>query len=533
MADVIHKHVLLWLVLMLLFNFTLMKIQFIQKYIAIALLLSTATACKKQLDIIPQGSASKGNFWKTQQDAIKGANALYVNNDAEDMYGRGFFWFFNASDDMVTGRSNSQADNIKNFNKAYIGGGYTESQWSLRYANIKRANDILRNVPAIQMDEALKNRILGEAYFTAGLMYFQLTANYANDQIGVPIITVENMDQAAQVPQAKNSTENYAYVEKMLQSAANHLPYFKQLSSADYGRPHKAAAWAFLAKMYVYQKNYPKAILYTDSVIQFGDRALLPSFADVFKAANNYASEYIYSIACSPNVNGVGFGSKLPGVILSNKAWGKYNGWGYYLPTKELYDSFEQGDKRRSVTLLAPGDSFKFFGETRTFQPVSGALSDYQFSKYMEPFSYENPIPTHVNANGDNGTTDLNVPLMRYAEVLLLKAEAKIISAGAGAGDTELNLIRTRAGLTPKQGMTLSDLKRERRNELAGEWADRHRDLVRWGDATQTYAQPLHNSKGAVIWQPRAFTMNKSAWAVPQREIDNSNGVIKQNPAWQ
>lgn len=122
---------------------------------------------------------------------------------------------------------------------------------------------------------------------------------------------------------------------------------------------------------------------------------------------------------------------------------------------------------------------------------------------------------------------------MRFAEVLLIKAEAAIQANGAGAGDAELNRIRVRAGLSPKTGMTLADLKRERRNELAGEWADRHRDLVRWGDAQAAYAQPLHDFDGTVIWKARAFNPQiHDVWAVPQREIDNSNGVIKQNPGW-
>ena len=174
-----------------------------------------------------------------------------------------------------------------------------------------------------------------------------------------------------------------------------------------------------------------------------------------------------------------------------------------------------------------------YFGQLRSFTKDGGATSDYQFKKYMEPFSYANPIPLHVNPNGDNGTTDLNVPLMRYAEVLLIKAEAAIQLTGAGAGDQELNKIRVRAGLLPKTGMDLRDLKRERRNELAGEWADRHRDLVRWGDAQATYAKPLHDSQGNVIWPARTFNPQvNDVWAVPQQEIDNSGGVIKQNAGW-
>lgn len=491
------------------------------------------SACSKQLDIEPVGAPSAQNFFKTDKDALKAEAGMYANYNAEDYYGRGMFWFINASDDMVTGRNKPEADNIKNFNKSYIGGSYTETQWFLRYAVIKAANDIIVNVPKINMDENLKKQIIGDAYFNAGLVYFQLAANYGNDKAGIPIVTPD-ANPAIAVPRAKNVNENYDYIISLLLKAADNLPYFSAMKAADYGKAHKTAAWAYLSKVYLYKKDYANAIKYADMVINSGQHDLISTgFADVFKASNNWSKEYIWSVVCTPNGGGTGWGSKLPGVMLTNKAWGIYNGWGYYLPTKELYDSYEPGDTRREATILKTGDKFTFFGAERSFTKDAGATSDYQFKKYMEPFSYANPIPTHVNPNGDNGTTDLNVPLMRYAEVLLIKAEAAIQTNGAGAGDIELNKIRVRAGLAPKNGMVLADLKRERRNELAGEWADRHRDLVRWGDAQAVYAQPLHDSAGKIIWPARAFNPQiHDVWAVPQREIDNSGGVIKQNPGW-
>lgn len=502
------------------------------KYIAVAAL-AFLSSCTKQLDIIPQGAPSAQNFWKTQEDALKGRNGLYEKYNDENFYGRGMFWFINASDDMVTGRNKPEADNIKNFNKTYLGGGYTESQWSMRYAIIKRANDIIKNVPGISMDESLKKAIIGDAYFNAGLVYFQLAANYGNEKAGVPIVGLDT-DPAKAIPRAKNVNENYDYIIQLFEKAAEQLPFFTDMKADDYGRAHKTAAWAYLSKVYLYKKDYANAKKYADMVISSGKHELvLTSFSDVFKASNNWSKEYIWSVVCTPNGGGTGWGSKLPGVMLTNKGWTLYNGWGYYLPTKELYDSYETGDKRREATILKPGDKFMFFGQERSFTKDGGATSDYQFRKYMEPFSYANPIPTHVNPNGDNGTTDLNVPLMRFAEVLLIKAEAAIMLNGAGAGDAELNRIRVRAGLTVKSGMTMTDLKRERRNELAGEWADRHRDLVRWGDAQATYALPLHDSQGREIWASRVFNPQvHDVWAVPQSEIDNSGGVITQNPGW-
>lgn len=493
---------------------------------------SFLAACSNQLDIIPEGTPSAQNFWKTREDAIKAQAGMYENYNQEDFYGRGMFWFINASDDMVTGRNKPEGDNIKNFNRNYIGGGYTESQWSMRYATIKRANDIIINVPQIPMDETLKKHIIGDAYYNSALVYFQLASNYGNDKAGIPIVSPD-ADPALPVPRAANVNENYDYIIELLNKAADNLPLFSEMAATDYGKGHKTAAWALMSKAYLYKKDYANAAKYADMVINSGQHALLSSFADVFKAANNWSKEYIWSVVCTPNGGGTGWGSKLPGVMLTNKAWGIYNGWGYYLPTKELYDSFEAGDQRREVTILKPGDKFMFFGAERSFTKDGGATSDYQFNKYMEPFSYANPIPSHVNPNGDNGTTDLNVPLMRYAEVLLIKAEAAIAQSGAGAGDKELNLIRKRAGLIEKSGMTMTDLKRERRNELAGEWPDRHRDLVRWGDAQAAYAKPLHDSQGKVIWPAREFNPAvHDVWAVPKREIDNSAGVIKQNPGW-
>ncbi|SDG73437.1 Starch-binding associating with outer membrane [Pedobacter terrae] len=502
------------------------------KYMAFAAL-AVFSSCTKQLDITPEGSPSAQNFWKTKEDALKAEGGMYELYNAEDFYGRGMFWFINASDDMVTGRNKPEADNIKNFNRTYVGGGYTETQWSMRYAIIKRANDIINNVPNISMDESLKKQIVGDAYFNAGLVYFQLAANYGNDKAGVPIVKPET-DASQPIPRASNVNENYDYIISLLLKAADNLPFFSAMKPADYGKAHKTAAWAYLSKVYLFKKDYANAAKYADMVITSGQHDLINTgFADVFKASNNWSKEYIWSVVCTPSGGGTGWGSKLPGVMLTNKAWGIYNGWGYYLPTKELYDSYEAGDQRREATILKPGDKFMFFGAERSFTKDGGATSNYQFKKYMEPFSYANPIPTHVNPNGDNGTKDLNVPLMRYAEVLLIKAEAAINLSGAGAGDTELNKIRLRAGLGAKTGMTMEDLKRERRNELAGEWADRHRDLVRWGDAQATYAKPLHDYDGTAIWPARTFNPQvHDVWAVPQREIDNSAGVIKQNPGW-
>jgi len=482
------------------------------------------SACSKKLDITPEGSPSSGNFWQTSADALSGANAMYNQFDDENFYGRGYWWFINASDDMVTGRVKAEGDNIKNFNSSFIGGSYTETQWKMRYIVIKRANDVISNVPSINMDEALKSRILGEAYFFSGLMYFEMAYTYG----GVPIVNRDSLVGDQPIPRVANADIVYDYVAEELKKAAAYLPYFDTYSSDDYGRPHKTAAYAFLSKMYLYKKDYPNAVKYADSVILSGKHRLLDNFADVFTIANNWTGEYIWSVYS--NVKGAnGWGSILPGVMLENKGWGAYNGWGYYMPTKELYDAYEAGDKRREATILKPGDSFTFFGAPMTYSSTN-SLSGYQFRKYMEPFSYANGA--HLSPNGDHPTTDLNLPLIRYAEVILIKAEAKLMQ-GQNADD-EINMIRHRAGLTNVTNADMTELKKQRRCELAGEWANRHTDLVRWGDAKAAYAQPLHGATGAVVWPARTFDPAKhNVWPVPRTEVTSSNGVVKQNTGWE
>ncbi|WP_295221242.1 RagB/SusD family nutrient uptake outer membrane protein [uncultured Chryseobacterium sp.] len=484
-------------------------------------------SCTGELDVQPEGTPTEASFWKTENDLITGANAMYRPLADSEFYGRGLFWFINASDDMVTGRSKSEPDNAKNFSSNYIAAGDLETQWNKRYTVIGVANRVIRNIDNIQASATVKNKYLGEAFFMSSRMYFELAYNYGNEKAGVPIVDRTREPDSDPVPRAANVMENYNYIVQDLKKAAELLPYQEQLPAKDYGRPHKAAAWALLAKVYLFMNDWQNAAFWANEVMTKGNRNLLTNYADVFKAENNYSSEYIWSVPSTPKFNSVG--SILPGVMLENKGWGQYNGWGYFQPTKELYDEYETGDLRRSATILKLGDKFTFNGTERTYASTN-SLTGYQFNKYMDAFKY--PLNSgHVSANGDYPCTDLAVPIMRYAEVILIRAEA-LLMMGQNA-DQEINRIRVRAGLAPKTGCILADLKHERRCELAGEWADRHRDLVRWGDAQANYAKPLHGINGQTVWAARNFNPSvHNVWAVPQVEIVNSKGVIKQNEGW-
>src|SRR5579859_5649932 len=166
----------------------------------------------------------------------------------------------------------------------------------------------------------------------------------------------------------------------------------------------------------------------------------------------------------------------------------------------------------------------------------------------MEPYSYgsggDASTNSKINQDGNYPTTALNLPLMRYAEMLLFKAEALIQTGDPANAAEPLNEVRARVGLAPIANPTMADLKHERRCELAGEWTDRFMDLKRWGDYA-TIDAALHGRIHATktdpsssytiqqVWPARSFDPNRDmAWPINPDEISRSNGVYKQTPGW-
>nr|WP_321450981.1 RagB/SusD family nutrient uptake outer membrane protein [uncultured Carboxylicivirga sp.] len=525
-----------------------MKLKNIYLSACAALMVLGSTSCSDDfLERTPLGAAGEANYYQTAQDAENAVNAMYYYMGDEDMFSRGFMWYINASDDMVTGRPKSVPENIKNFNMTGDE-GYASWMYPQSYKIIRRANDVIVNVTPMNIDLDLKNRYLGEAYFMRAFHYFWVASTYGNDVSGgVPIVTEENYKDTSFVRPA-SVTDNYAQIIEDLTKAAELLPLYTTYSSDDMGRAHKDACYAYMAKTYLYWAQYDatkwkNVVECCDLVTNSGSgRALIdtdtPSedYRSVFKYTNDFGSEYIWSV-----VGGIDRGSKLQGVMLENKGWGVYNGWGYFMPTEELYDAFEEGDYRRSATILNFGDEFQFWGESRRYYSTN-SLSGFQFNKYMDIYSYDDPIGNGlINANGDALYTIYDMPLLRYAEVILMKAEAKLMQ-GQNA-DAEINMIRNRAGLADKSDCTLADLKQERRVELAGEFANRHRDLVRWGDAKDVYSQPLHGRIHAdktdpdseytieEIWPARNYNPEvHNVWIIPNEVIKSSG--IPQNKGW-
>ena len=507
------------------------------------------------VDTKPYGLPTTAYFWQSDEDVTKAVGAMYSPMLDEPTWGRNLFWMQGASDDIIVGRAKADGENIKNFicsgREGYMTGG-----WDDLYLMMNRANQVLANIDnATNVSDVVKNRAKGEAYFVRGFAHFWVAYLWGSATQGVPFDGPESPEFQKRIPpQLASVKDNYAQIISDLQKAADLLPFFETYGSADQGRAHKVAAWGYMVKVYAYWAAYDdsKWALIPDlcnKIATEGKRALVKvsgnpkeSYRSVFTIAQNWGSEYIWSVT-----SGTQGGSEFPGVILENKGWGKYNGWGYFQPTEELYDEYEATDPRREVTILKFGDSFTFFGESRKYFSTN-SLSGFQINKYMEPYSYgtggNSGTNQMINQNGDYPTTRLNLPLLRYAEILLFKAEALLKQNKAGEAAAPLNEVRARVGLAPIATPTLADLKHERRVELGCEWSDRLQDLKRWGDFDKIQ-MPLHGRSHAdktnpdspyalvEVWKARTFNPAKAmVWPINPDEISRSNGAYKQNAGW-
>ncbi|MDO5571362.1 MAG: RagB/SusD family nutrient uptake outer membrane protein [Bacteroidales bacterium] len=487
--------------------------------VTITLFLSLCLGCS--LETEPSGISS---FWNNEEDAKLGIDAAYAPFYEEEGFGRGHLWAGPASDDMVVNRQTTEIINLTSFinSSTNTGDGFYEN-WQIIYKIIRRANDVLRNVPAIDMNVSLQNRILGEANFLCGYCYFFQAKRYG----GVPFYNYSTPNDINKARETKQVT--YENIEKYLLKS---IDYFEkeQLwhhSDDEWGRPNLGAALGLLAKVYLYWGKYDKAKEMSQKVIDSGEYELCESYKMLFSLEGEKSDEVLFNLN-NKNVRHQGTVTSI--VMLSAKLTGGI-GWYYFAPTKSLYDAFEDGDERRNVTLKGVGDEVNFLGvKTKlTSDNISDMTTGYMCTKYSSAYD---------KAKEWNWESGADIPLLRYADVLLINAEAKMRLAGASPENmnqpcqeaTEsLNQVRLRAFNWDKEkyisSPSFKDLIDERRRELAFE-DERHYDLVRWRLAKEVYSKATLESdpRGA-----RNFNELMPCFALPQTEIDNSNGVLINN----
>ena len=465
------------------------------KYI-LASVLATAmlSSCNDFLDPQSEGTPTTTKYFVNDNQAIDAIDGLYSPIHQEGLFGREMFWEQGAACDVVWGRTRGYSD-LATFK--YTG---DESPLKTTYNNlmqvISRSNWVIEKLLEKKSSTtltAIETRSLGEAYFMRAFAHFYIAYRYGTDKQGVPFTRYEDYPGGYDnsIPKQQTSVvDNYKYIIEDLDNAVENLPKFEEYSADDRGRAHKAAAVAYKAKVYAYWATWDKSqwqnvITMVNSLENDYGRDLAPEFDDVFSSdfSKFWTKEYLFGIA--GNGGDTPGGSEFPGIVLENKGWGIYNGWGQNKPSYDIYEEMvKDGENNARIkrSLLEYGQEFEFFGQKRKFYSSSDIEAGFMINKYMDAFKYENADKAgYVSTNGDWPTSRVNLPLIRFADMLLLRAEAYLASGKADLATADLNRIRTRSHLTPIAGTaTWTDLYHERRCELAFEFSDHLYDIKRW-----------------------------------------------------
>ena len=542
-----------------------------KKYISVfALSALVCSSCSDFLDVQPEGDATTTQYFTNDQQAIDAIDGLYERFHQEGCYGRELFWEQGGACDVVWGRTRGY-NTLATLN-------YTGDESPLRdvfsrmYSTMSRANwviDCLLKKEATTALTDVEKRSLGEAYFNRGWAHFLIAYRYGTDKQGVPFVRYEDFENGYDnsiPPQRESVMENYQLIIEDMDKAIGYLPRFEEYDVDNRGRAHDAAAVAFKAKTYAYwatwdAAQWSKVIDMVGQLETSYGRDLAPTFAEVFSSdfKDFWNTEYLWTIP--GNGGSSGGGSEFPGVILENKGWGLYNGWGQNKPSYDIYEMMAKdgkGNDRLVRSILEYGQEFQFFGENRVFWSTSDLEAGFMINKYMDPFKHANPTDEgYVNTNGNWPTARINFPIIRFAEMLLFRAEAYLMTGAAGKATDDLNRIRLRSNLEPLAGTaTMADLYHERRCELAFEFTDHLFDLKRWHRSSNAEikalaAKELNAHPRVRVYEDRAnpasaFTIegygdyvNKNSYAdymmvfpYPSEQVTKSNGQLKQNEGY-
>lgn len=553
-----------------------------KKYISLFAVVGALSmaSCSDFLDTQPEGTYSSTTYFQNDQQAIDAMDAVYARLAQENMFGRDIFWEQACGTDVVWGRTRSYPTLAT---MQYTGDeSPLRGFWEQCYKFGARANWVVASLLNKQKNTeltAIETRTLGEAYFMRAIYHFYIAYRYGTDEVGVPFCKYEDYPSGYDysIPTQQPSVmENYRLIIEDLQKAEALLP--GSYDAANFGRAQKLSCVGYMAKVYAYwacwdKSQWANVVTCVNKLESSYGRALCAdynqNFTDDMTKWDN--AEYIFSMPSNGGVNGGG--CEFPGVILENKGWGIFNGWGQNKPSYDIFEQFCQddanlidpakGNVRKVRSVLEYGQEFQFFGETRRFYSTSDVEAGFMINKYMEPFGHKDATADlengmgYVNPNGDWPTVRLNIPLIRFSELLLLRAEAKIMQGQDGSAD--INKVRNRANVKSlDHTATMADIYHERRVELAFEFYDHAFDLKRWhkgGDATikalaekelttnprvRNYEDRSNPDSpctvgvygdGSVLKDGK-YNDGQMTFPFPSEQVAKSNGALVQNSYW-
>jgi hypothetical protein len=379
-----------------------------------------------------------------------------------------------------------------------------ESTFIANYDGINRCNQALNIIPKLdKADPNLRVRLIGEAKFLRAFMYFTLVKCYG----GVPIVDHlpvpgNDADRIMQLTR-KTAAEVYTFIESDLNDAIAALPEKSAYGPNDRSRASKGAAYALLAKVSLYQKNWQKVV---DNCNKVTGYTIVDNYASMFRPEGKFDSESIFEIYAQGSVPAKG----IEGYSNTQGARGTGGwGWGFNTPSQSLVNAYEPNDVRKAATIIFRGSTLY---DGRVI-PNTVENERYNYKAYSSAYT-------------SAWETDVDIKYLRYAEVLLMKAEALNELGQTDLAIPLLNQIRKRGNLGPTGAASQTDVRiaiwKERRVEMAFEH-DRFFDLVRTGQA-----------KAAFAADGKTFIEGKhELFPIPAAFLRQSGPLSSQNPGYE
>lgn len=497
-----------------------MKTNHIYIAIILGLVAILGTSCEDFLNQYPKGVYHRGNYNPT--DTIDSyilveakLNEAYSNLRDYQYAWTGLAMGNYTTKDAEKGSTPSDGGTVSEFDMmSYTAGNeHIRNYYSACYAGITKSNEALTLAYALNDTVKGKQQMLSEALFVRALLYFRLTRAFG----GVPYVN-KVMAKDEEIPQRSTQAQMWSYIEQDLVAAIPFLPTrTARLADGTSGRATQNAAKGLLAKVYLYQKRWADVIGMTNQIIASGDNNLNTPYGEMFYEKNEYGPESVFEVFCEQRPEEeIYLGSQYS--MIQGVRGTPNLGWGFNSPTETLLNAYEEGDPRKDATIIFDGEDL----EGVTVKAAEGSVTRFNQKAYV-PTSERGIYGRAKDAQGEW----MNIRVMRYAEVILMHAEAACEMGGdenMADARAKLEMVRKRArgGKNVLPEVTTNDqaelrkaIRHERRIELAME-GEYFFDLVRWGIAKD---------------EVENFVENKhELFPIPQTEIDK--GKLEQNPGY-
>ncbi|GGG52084.1 RagB/SusD family nutrient uptake outer membrane protein [Hymenobacter glacieicola] len=507
---------------------------------ALAGSLLLTTACDKDfLDQINLNQPTTESFWQTEADAVKGINAAYSGLQQLGTYRRWLHFAYDLrSDDSFSQSPWGELADFTRFTQANYDFEVSQNLWRDHYRAIWRTNQVLANVPAIQMDANLKKRVLAEAYFLRALYYYNLVSLYGN----VPLSLTPS--DPTNLPAQATEAQVWQQIITDLQAAKPDLAV-SYTGSNDIGRATKGAATTLLGKVYMQNRQWALASAQFQEVISANQYQLTANYTDNFRHTTENNRESIFEVQFSDIKLGGNDGddatsseggqrSQFWGVPGAGFVDGEVRPWVVQEFLKEGTASGAR-DPRLSATMFYNRRQFASTlpVDADTLVYGRGFLQRFGGNARDRERIYWRKYQTDYFRTFENFDSPINHRVMRYADVLLLQAEALNEQGQTAAAVPLINQVRQRSGLAPlvaanfTQASLLTQLMHERVTELTGE-GQRWFDLRRW--------RLIDTQAGLAELRARdtdfnSFQLNRSRLLpIPQSDVDLAR--LQQNPGW-